>query len=160
MNKLWNSNTPEEEFLNLFIKLSTHLLSNVQNIKSKNIKSCLLAILAMVAHKYNQSVNVSSALMEYLYKYEHVAVTVAELLQLMVSQYKNNEVVGDFMREIGKMEPSSNKSDATGAKNISVFIVSAAELMPTVVLPFVSLIIPHLADDVNNLFTFFLILVK
>jgi hypothetical protein len=50
------------------------------------------------------------------------------------------------------MEPSGNR-DSSGAKNMANFIVAVAELIPKAVLPFVSLVIPHLADDVREFFS-------
>merc|ERR1712000_204605 len=53
-------------------------------------------------------------------------------------------------REIGQMDPNGSK-DASGPKHMAIFIVNIAELMPKVLLPYISLIIPHLADEAYQL---------
>ena len=49
------------------------------------------------------------------------------------------------------METSLNR-DASGAKNVSAFIVSLSELLPKEFIPNVSLLIPLLANDVRDLY--------
>jgi hypothetical protein len=98
LQKLWNNDTPEEDFLNLFLKISTLMLASPINCKSKPIKNCTITILASLSHRYNQSVNVASSLMEILYKYEHAAIPVAELLQYCAKDCNNEQIIGDFMR--------------------------------------------------------------
>merc|ERR1712227_1116578 len=85
--------------------------------------------------------------MEALYKHDHVVGPITDLLEQMINNYDNNEIVGDFMREVGKMDTGNNRGDSGGAKNIASFIVSVSELMPSSILPYISLIIPHLAND-------------
>lgn len=135
--------------MNLFTKLSIDLLIIPANTKSKSVKKCLVEILALLILRYQQRQNVSSALMEALFKHEHVITPITELLQFLIKEFPDDEIVGDFMSEIGRMDPGSNRADASGAKNISKFIVSIAEVMPRALLPYISLIIPHLANEVR-----------
>lgn len=152
LKKLWNNDIPEEDFLNLFTKLSIDLLAIPANTKSKSVKKCLVEILALLILRYQQRQNVSGSLMEALFKYDHVIIPMTELLQYLIKEFPDDEIVGDFMNEIGRMDPGNNRADASGAKNIAKFVVSIAEVMPRSLLPYVSLIIPHLANEVRKFF--------
>ena len=107
-------------------------------------------MLAVLSQRYKQTQNISSVMMEALYKHDHVVGPITDLLEQMINNYDNNEIVGDFMREVGKMDTGNNRGDSGGAKNIASFIVSVSELMPSSILPYISLIIPHLANDVSK----------
>jgi len=108
LSRLWKMN-PEEDFINLFTKLSSMMLEESSNLKSKVVKKCIFMLLSILVKKYNQSLNITTTLTHLLHQSEHLAPVVAEFLEVLVKEHENTHIVSDLLREIGKMNPREKK---------------------------------------------------
>jgi condensin complex subunit 1 len=99
LSRVWKMTYPEDEFLNLFATTAYAMLEDATNTKSKPVKRCLfLMVSILVSKKYNQSLGVVNSLINLLHKCEHLAVPIAELMEVMVNEYQCAQVVGDILR--------------------------------------------------------------
>lgn len=147
--RVWKLPQPEESFLNLFLNTAYLMLENQNNTKNKVIKRCLFILLATIIKKYNQNVGINTAIIHMLHHHEHLAVVIVELMEMLHKEYECSHVVGDIVREIGKMNPREFARDSSGVKNISAFIANLSEKLPVLVLPTLSVLLPHLDGEVR-----------
>jgi condensin complex subunit 1 len=148
LSRIWKLPYPEENFINLFSKTAYQILENPNNAKNKVIKRCLFILIATLIKKYNQTVGVTTALIHLLHNYEHLAVVVVELMETLCQEYECSHMVGDVVREIGRMNPKEFARDSSGVKNISTFIANLAEKLPLLMIPTLSVLLPHLDGEV------------
>nr|KAG5706434.1 hypothetical protein BaRGS_032827 [Batillaria attramentaria] len=78
-------------------------------------------------------------------------VAVKKLVEVVVNNYGNKSIVGDIMREIGRMDPRDASRDTSGARAYSQFLVELAEKVPAAMLPNVSVVLTHLDGESYSL---------
>ncbi len=146
LSRLWKMTYPEDEFLSLFATTAYSMLEDPANAKSKVIKRCLFLLISILVKKYNQAPGVVNSLINMLHKFEHLPPHIAELMEVMVNEFKCTQIVGDIIREIARMNPKEAR-DNCGVKNISLFLAALGERVPRHVLPNISVLLPHLNGE-------------
>lgn len=83
----------------------------------------MLRLLALTVHKCPVVVtSVGASLVHMLHKFEHVATPIADCLALLTTELADKQLVGDIIRDIGRIDTSTAK-DNTGIRNVASFIV-------------------------------------
>jgi len=149
LKSLWSLPQPEEHFLQLFEPVVFAMMENPVNMKNSSVKRCLSSLLTPLAKNYGRSYNITVTIVnDILCKHDHAVVPLAELMEQFVNDLDFPHIVGDVLREIGKIQPKNFARDTQAAKNISVFIAEVASRLPSVVLPSVPSLLALLDGDV------------
>ena len=98
LHRIWNNSKPEEDFLNLFSKIGRIMIESPSNMRTKSLKRSIFTMMGILIHRYDQSQTVSACIMELLFKLEHVANAGAEFLEQFVKDFKNPQIIADFLR--------------------------------------------------------------
>jgi condensin complex subunit 1 len=147
MGRLWKMGVAEEEFVNLFCRISYQLLENASTLRNSTVKTCLLRLIAVPICQFNcMTTTVSAALIPALNQYEHLPGPVAELLFILKTEFNNTQLASEILREIGRMNFNAIAAhDSAGVKNIANFLSELSAILPSVVLSHISMIVPHLS---------------
>ena len=152
LSTLWGASSPEEEFLHLFTKIAFQVLENPLNAKNQEIRGQVFIILGNLVKRYGQSFQITMTLVNnILCKFEHAVVPLVDLMELFTTEYDNSQIVGDVLREIGKVDPGTLAKDSAAAKNISQFLPLVASRLPHIVLTSVSVFLSLLDSEVSIL---------
>jgi hypothetical protein len=77
----------------------------------------------------------SASLIHLLHNHEHLSILAAELLESIAKEHDSGAlVVGDVLREIGRMGAKEVAQDTSGVRNIAAFVGELAERLPALVL--------------------------
>lgn len=118
-----------QEFLNLFIKTAFRVLENPNNAREKSARLLCVKMIACLSHKFQVILpSVSSGVIHRLNTLEHISTAMAELMSACVNDYGDNTMVGDVLREIGRIDTSETR-DTAGMKNMASFLVRATALV-------------------------------
>lgn len=147
---LWRGH-PEEEFGALFTKVAFKMFENPANTKSASIKKKLFELIGEVSKapassSLNMAVHIVHGL---LCKYESASPALVDLMEAFVTQYKNNEIVENVLKEIGKLDPKDLSHNTAAAKGMQNFLASLSSKLPNVVLPNVVFLLPILDGEVR-----------
>jgi len=146
--RVWKGSL-EEEFVNIFSQTAYLFLENPANTRSKSLKRSIFLLVAILVKKYNQALSATTSIIHLLMKHEHLPGPVAELLEVLVKEYDNQQIVGDFLREIGQLNPSESR-DTSGIKSISQFLAELTQRLPKLILPNISVLLTHLDGEVKK----------
>ena len=116
-------------------------------MKSKAVKQCLVALVSLLVQHYNQSVNLVPSFIHLLHGNAEAVSPIADIVTTLGKDERSAQIVGDMIRELSS--DAAANARGTGSKNVATFITSIAESMPRVMLPHVSLLIGHLANEVH-----------
>ena len=141
---LWKPAKPEDEFLALFSKTASLFLENSANCKVRSIKRCISVIMGTLIRRFDQTANVVTTALHLLHKFEHVPVPLAEAFEVIANEFGGGQAVGRAMREIAQLDSEDLAREGTLAKNAATFLVEVTERMPKLILPSVSVLLPHL----------------
>lgn len=134
INRLWPMSCPEEQLVSLFTRVAYLLLENPAVLKDRSTKEDVFYLLGTLVHKYNHALGATTSIVHLLPHFEHLAGGMAELLQTLATEHDSGRVVGDVMREIGRMDSKELARDASGARNYSVFLQELGDRLPDTVL--------------------------
>ncbi|EGD75262.1 hypothetical protein PTSG_06915 [Salpingoeca rosetta] len=145
--KLWPMSCPEEQFVNLITRFAYVALENPEVVKDKDVMHLLTSILGLMVQKYNHSLGASTAIVHLLPHFEHLSHPLASMLAAFAHDFDSPAVVTDVLREIAKMDNSDFVRDASGSRYFASFLAELATLVPELVLPSLSLLLPHLDGE-------------
>lgn len=149
LSKIWKAHQPEVEFVNLFSNMCRFMLENPNTAKSKGIKRCVSMIFSILVKKYNHLVVVTATMVELLHQYEHLPQTLVEILVTLVNEHSISQIIGGVLKEIGRIDV---KAETTGVKNIATCVPELAKALPHHIVPFLSLLLPHLDKEVKLIY--------
>jgi condensin complex subunit 1 len=146
---LWRSN-PEEEFIQMFSKVCLKMMENPANLRITDIKKKMFSILGVIAKNYGLLTQLTFSIVNgLLCKFEHAGKYLVELMVTFVREYDLSEIVGDVLREIGKLNEEMSPDNAA-SKGVCIFLRDMAEKLPQVVLPSVSVLKSLLEGKVST----------
>ncbi|XP_013415078.1 condensin complex subunit 1-like isoform X2 [Lingula anatina] len=147
LNRLWDPPVAEEEFVNLVTCCCYKLLENPSVTKNRVSKDAIFHLLGTMVKKYNHGLGASLKIIQLLQHFEHLSSPLAQGLELFVTELGLKGVVGEIMRELGKMDPRDLARDNSGTRAYAAFMVELAERIPEVMLPNISVLIPLLDGE-------------
>lgn len=157
LKKLWDINSPEEHFGNLFFNTAMSALENQQNFASnastKPIQDSIFRIMGCAVENFPTNVSPCSQLVRMLQtaqwtSEEKLAKTVASLIEHVVETHDSKALLHDIMTEIGGLDGRDLNRDSKGTKVLSIFLPELANKLPHEMLRKMSLIVDHLKQDV------------
>eukprot|EP01133_Synstelium_polycarpum_P014872 gene14872-17587_t len=144
---LWRLDFPEEEFVNLFVKIVLSILEKPADAKSQNIRRSSFSIIGVLVYRYNFVANFISTVVHHISSHEHLAQHMAELFEQITKAYPSHiYLIGEIIRDVGRAV-SNDSPDSTSSKNLSKFIVSLSATVPKFVLPQFPLLEALLANN-------------
>ena len=86
-------------------------------------------------------------LIQLLQHFEHLVIPVSNILVTIAIKFSCKQVVLDMIREICSVDPSDLAIDSSGTKSFASFLVAVSGQLPNLVLPAVSVLLPHLNGE-------------
>ena len=86
----------------------------------------------------------STAIVHLLPHFEHLSHPLAAMLATFAREHDSPGTVAEVLREIAKIDPRDFVLDASGSRYFAQFLAELANLVPDLVLPSLSLLLPHL----------------
>ncbi|KAK7496786.1 hypothetical protein BaRGS_00011995 [Batillaria attramentaria] len=153
LNKLWDPPLAEEDFVSLVSSCLYKLLENpaIASARGKETRDAISHGIGVLVKRYNHALSASLKIAQLLKHFEHLVSPLAQLVEVVVNNYGNKSIVGDIMREIGRMDPRDASRDTSGARAYSQFLVELAEKVPAAMLPNVSVVLTHLDGESYSL---------
>lgn len=104
-------------------------------------------MLALAVHKFPVVItSLATSLVHQLTTLEHASAPVAHLMQALAESYNNSQLVGDVLRDIGRINTNDAK-DNSGIRNVASFLPALASVLPEAVLSNISVLLPHLDGE-------------
>lgn len=91
--------------------------------------------------------DVSMKLIHLLQNFEHLAVPVSNIVVGAAIKYHCEQLVLDMFREICSVDPSDLAVDSSGTKTYANFLIAVSGELPSVILPVVPVLLPHLSGE-------------
>lgn len=82
-----------------------------------------------------------------LQHFEHLATPISNIVVAIATKFSYKQLVLDVFREICSMDPSDLAMDSTGTKSFASFQVLVTGLVPSLVLPALPVLLPHLSGE-------------
>ncbi len=102
-------------------------------------------IIILISVKFITGVGIK--LLQLLQHFDHLINPISFIVVAMVTNYSSKQVVLDIFREISSMDPSDLAMDTSGTKCFADFIVTVTGQIPSVILPAVPSLLPHLSGE-------------
>jgi condensin complex subunit 1 len=74
------------------------MLENPAVCKDKDTRDAIFALLGTLVQKYNHVLGAVTSIVHLLPHFEHLAVTMAQLVQVVVTEYESPAIVGEVSR--------------------------------------------------------------
>ncbi|KAJ8021490.1 Condensin complex subunit 1 [Holothuria leucospilota] len=147
INRLWEPPVVEEEFVNLVSGSCYKMLENPEVMKNKVTKDNLVHVLAILVKRYNHALSASVKLLLLLQHFEHLTIPLAQAIQTIVTVFGVKSIVGEIIRELGRMDQQDLARDNSGTRGYAGFISELSDLIPDAILPSISLLLIHLDGE-------------
>ncbi|KAG1681236.1 Condensin complex subunit 1 [Nymphon striatum] len=151
LKKLFDPPVVEDEFVNLICNCCYKLLENPVVGRSKTTKDSIFQLLGIHIKKYNHSTSCTLKIIQLLRHFDHLVSPLAYGVGIFVNNYGAKTIINDIIREIGYMDDNDLARDNSETRSFSQFLVEIAQQMPTLVLPSISLLLPHLNGDAYSM---------
>ncbi|XP_048728818.2 condensin complex subunit 1-like isoform X3 [Ostrea edulis] len=147
--RLWDPPIAEVEFVNMVTNLVYKLLENpiIVYVKAKETRTAIFNIVGVMVKRYNHGLSASLKILQQLQHFEHLVSPLAELTNIITTDYSNKGVVAEIMREIGRKDPKDLVRDNTGTKSFATFLVELSEKVPGVMMSNISVVLCHLEGE-------------
>lgn len=86
-------------------------------------------------------------LVQLLQNFEHLVIPISNIVVGLATKYSCKQLVVDIFREICSMDPSDLAMDSSGTKSFASFQVMVSGQIPSLVLPAVPVLLPHLSGE-------------
>jgi len=147
IQRLWDPPIVEDELINLVSGVCYKFLENPQITRQKDDREAIIQILGQLIKRYNHQLGATLRIIQLLQHFEHLVIPLAHALEVFVNTFGCKNIVGDLLREIGRMDGGELSRDTSGTRSFSQFIVEISDKIPSYVLPNISLLMAHLDGD-------------
>uniref|UniRef100_A0A803W583 Condensin complex subunit 1 n=1 Tax=Ficedula albicollis TaxID=59894 RepID=A0A803W583_FICAL len=148
--QLWGGLKVEEEFVSLMTGSCYRILENPSiglqryRVTREAVTHLLAVALVHCDHMFSATLKITQMLQHF----EHVAPVFAQAVSLWAKEYGLKSLVGELLREIGQKCLQDLTREASGVKGYATFISELAEQIPALVLSNMSVLLPHLDEEV------------
>ncbi|MES1918930.1 hypothetical protein MHBO_000816, partial [Bonamia ostreae] len=172
IKRLWNLNTPEEgfyliliksaicfifrsrfcyflffkEYGNMFFKTATTIFEAKHSTNSLSSTVFKMFGLNIENNSYLQ-LTLSATFTHMLLNREKFAPKIAKLYIFLVEKYKFEDIIGNIIREIGRLDDKNLSKNIKGAENIGIFLSEIAVNAPKIVYKNVDVLLPFLSGS-------------
>lgn len=147
LQRLWDPPVADQEFVNMVTSCCYKLLENPATVRNKGCRDAIFHLLGTAAKRYNHSLGASLKIVQLLQHFEHLSSPLAQLVAQMAAELGVKGVVGEVLREVGRMDVHDLSMDSSGTRCICEFLVELAQLVPDNVLPTMSVLVPFLDEE-------------
>ncbi|KAG0278180.1 Condensin complex subunit [Linnemannia exigua] len=147
LSKIWTSTHEKETFVSLFYKPAYQLLENRENVKIAALKKRAYRVLCLCIKRHNHEFGAKTTILQNLQYWEHTPEPMAELLEMLSSEYDFPQLVEGILRDVASKEFDEAIKDLSVPRAYSKFLVKLSELAPKLVLKQMGLLIQHLDGE-------------
>ncbi|KAF9583373.1 Condensin complex subunit, partial [Lunasporangiospora selenospora] len=147
LSKIWTVTHEKETFISLFFKPAYQILENKENIKITALKQRVYRVLCICIKRHNHEFGARTTIIQNLQYWEHTPEPMAELLEMLISDYDYSQLADSILRDVSAREFGEAMKDVTLPRAFSKFLVKLSELAPKVVLKQMGLLIEHLDGE-------------
>lgn len=147
--QLWHMASPEPELGSLCFTTASSVLENKENLSAarKDLRAATFRLWCSSVKRFNLHIRATSCLLHLLHNYDFLPTHLADLCELAQNKYDLNRVVGDILREVGRLDVKMLARDSSGARSVGDFLNELAARVPAQVLQFASVLLPHLDGE-------------
>ncbi|KAK3842793.1 MAG: armadillo-type protein [Linnemannia gamsii] len=147
LSKIWTSTHEKETFVSLFYKPAYQLLENKDNVKIAALKKRAYRVLCLCIKRHNHEFGAKTTILQNLQYWEHTPEPMAELLEMLSSEYDFPQLVESILRDVASKEFDEAIKDLSVPRAYSKFLVKLSDLAPKLVLKQMGLLIQHLDGE-------------
>jgi condensin complex subunit 1 len=151
-NTLWRRGVPDEAVVLLPCRIAYPMLELMTGVLARRV-CCGDQVLKMVSVTVNSNEfvlnSVTTAVMDLMHSFEHMAGIAAELCT-MIQENPLNRLAVELLREFGRVDSCDTKA-TVGVKNVAPFVSELALLRPRILLSNISHIFPLLNAEQYSL---------
>lgn len=146
LHKLWNPPVAEEEFVSMAANVCYKILEDpsINSVKMKPMRESIFQVLGTLVSRYQHGLSCTVKIVQLLKLFEHLCAPLAECVIALVQDYGCRGFLREIVREISE---SDSIYDMNGARTFSLFLTEIAKNASDLVLPIISLLLPHLDND-------------
>ncbi|KAG0292153.1 Condensin complex subunit [Linnemannia gamsii] len=143
LSKIWTATHEKETFVSLFYKPAYQLLENKENVKIVALKKRAYRVLCLCIKRHNHEFGARTTILQNLQYWEHTPEPMAELLEMLSSEYDFPQLVDSILRDVASKEFDEAIKDLTAPRAL----VKLSEIAPKSVLKQMGLLIQHLDGE-------------
>ncbi|KAG0065308.1 Condensin complex subunit [Linnemannia elongata] len=147
LSKIWTATHEKETFVSLFHKPAYQLLENKENVRIVVLKKLAYRVLCLCIKRHNHEFGAKTTILQNLQYWEHTPEPMAELLEMLSSEYDFPQLVDSILRDVASKEFDDSLKDPTAPRAYSKFLVKLSEIAPKLVLKQMGLLIQHLDGE-------------
>lgn len=132
LSKIFTTTPEKNAFVELFMRPIFHLMESPERMKILAVKLLMFKDIAHAVKFHGHGSVVKSSILQSLTYYVHLPPYMAELLNILDSQYDYNSLTEELLLEISQIQFNSN--DSNGPRAISEFLIKLSELSPRLIL--------------------------
>ncbi|KAF9092669.1 Condensin complex subunit [Mortierella sp. AD031] len=147
LSKIWTATHEKETFVSLFFKPAYQILENKENVKIVALKKRVYRVLCLCIKRHNHEFGARTTILQNLQYWEHTPEPMAELLEMLNSEYDFPQLADSILRDVASREFDEAIKDISTPRAFSRFLVKLAEIAPKLVLKQMGLLIQHLDGE-------------
>ncbi|KAF9920846.1 Condensin complex subunit [Linnemannia zychae] len=147
LSKIWTATHEKETFVSLFYKPAYQLLENKENVKIIALKKRTYRVLCLCIKLHNHEFGAKTTILQNLQYWEHTPEPMAELLEMLSSDYDFPQLMESILRDVASKEFDEAIKDLSAPRAYSKFLVKLSEIAPKLVLKQMGLLIQHLDGE-------------
>ncbi|XP_061675674.1 condensin complex subunit 1 isoform X2 [Syngnathoides biaculeatus] len=149
IRSLWHLSHVEEEFTSCVTYCCYKLLENptISHVKTKPTRDGIIHLLGLLIKKYNHLLGASVKVIQLLQHFEQLSSVFAQAVSVWSKEYGVKAIIGEVIREIGQKSNEELAREGSGVKAFSSFLSELSALVPELLIPNISVLIPHLEGE-------------
>ncbi|KAM5142461.1 condensin complex subunit 1 [Mantella aurantiaca] len=149
VRRLWNMSLIEEEFISMVTGCCYKMMENpsIGALKNKPLWEALSHLLGVAVKRSNDTLSVGVKVIQLLQHFEHLAPVLVHSLVLWATEYGMKSLVGEVLRKIGQKSCQDLSKESSSVKTLATFITQLAERIPTIVMPYISVLLDYLDGE-------------
>ncbi|KAJ9073615.1 condensin complex non-SMC subunit Cnd1 [Entomophthora muscae] len=149
LRRVFPSNQDIETLTGTLVKSMFSILLSPENLKTPATRTKANHIISICVKRYGHAFSVQTTVSQNLQYYEHLCDPMAELLDLLASEYDYPNLAGEVIREISQKDFSA--TDKIGPKSFSSFLVRLCELSPKLINKHMGILVKHLDSEAYSI---------
>lgn len=131
----------------MFFKTGVSLFESQNNLKSEAVCIVLYRLIALSVSQFNLLPTFPPAFVHLLMNSDKLSPYVAELCRVMLIDHDLPMVIGNILREIGRLNGHNLARLSKASESLGMFLTELAQRLPTEIFKYISVIIPHLDGE-------------
>ncbi|GMM32993.1 condensin subunit [Saccharomycopsis crataegensis] len=132
LKKLFETTPELDLYVSLFTRPAYSMMESEQRVKVQAVRIHLFTAICLAIKYQGHGSAAQGAIIQNLTYFTHLTGSMAELLQLLATNYDCPQLTEETLQEVSNKQFSAN--DTNGPKSISQFITRLSELLPDLVL--------------------------